>query len=698
MKAAAPPLSIAGTFGALRRPTMRDVVFSLNAYMAAVLAMLIGFSQNLENPYWSVLSIYIVLSPPQTGAIRSKALFRLLGTALGGAVSLVVGGLFADDVGDLLMATLGVLTAAVYLRGLIRTPDNYIWFSAGLTVGVIGITHLQQPLDFFQTATARVAEIGLGVLLIAAVDSVVWPRVLTPDFLETISGWRHRAREWVDAALGDAVTQASDDERETVMYDRLRELTGAVDVIDAKAIHLTYDVVQLPPRGRDIDLVRQQLVQVVADLTAIHSWIPAFRALPGGHDQLEAVLADVSAWTSAGDGLAQDAIDRHVVEADALIARLDAHREARIDSVEDEAVLQRGFARRVSDYVRHSADLLLALRALETRCGLGRRLEHAQRVRAVRHIDYWVGAIDVFPLILATGFASALWYFTAWDAGPSAILFAFVGCVFLIGQPATVRSAIGLICWVSAAFALVFVYQFAVLPRVTTFPTLMIVFAVTLLPLGLLVTMAQAGTLIAVFTFAFLGLQNVYTGDFERSLTTLGGTLGGLLIATASLYVCSYDRPRLVAKRLLAAVRRDVADAAQARRVPDFQRFLLLTVDRLSRLIPAVDTLPDDDPLRRFSLVTDFRVGANLLILRNDEQRFPPAVRTSIEQLRRAVAASYRDSSRRLDRPIELFEPVEIAIHAVATNDDPMFEPAVKARLLEALIGLRLALTQRPDR
>jgi len=696
VKAAAPPLSVAGTLGALRRPTARDLVFSLNAYVAAALALLIGFSQNLDNPYWAVLSIYIVLSPPESGAIRSKALFRLIGTALGGALSLVVGALFADNVGALLVGTLAVLTALVYLRGLIRTPVNYVWFSAGLTAGVIGITNLQQPLNFFQTAATRVAEIGLGVLLIAAVDSIVWPRVLTPDFLSTLSAWRHRAREWMDAALGDEITQASPAERQTVMHDQLRELTRAVDVIDAKAIQLAYDVVPLPPRGRDIDLVRQQLVQLVADLAAIHGWTAAFRALPGGHDEMEAVLAEIAAWTREGDGLAIEAIARHVAKGDALIARLDAHREARIASVNDDVVLERGFARRLSEYVRHTADLRLALHAVETRSGLGPRLEYAPRVRAVRHIDYVVVAIDVLPLVLATGFTSVLWYLTAWDGGPSAILFAFIGCVFLIGQPATLRSAIGLICWISIAFMLVFIYQFAVLPRVTTFPTLMLVFGITLLPLGLLITMAQAGTLITVFTFAFLGLQDVYTGDFERSLMTLGGTMAGLLIATASLYGCSYDRPRLVAQRLLKAVRRDVADAAQARRTPDLQRFLLLTVDRLSRLIPAADTLPADDPLTRFSLVADLRVGANVLILRDEERRVPGPVRAVIKQLRTAVAVSYRHSARRLDRPVGLTEPVEVATRAVAANHDPTFDPAVKAHVLEALIGLRLALAQRP--
>src|SRR3978361_634494 len=97
----APPLSLRGLYHALRLPKLADWVFSAKAYFAAALALLAGFSQNLENPYWAVLTIYIVLTPPETGAIRSKALFRFFGTIGGGTLMMAVTGLFGDQLGIL---------------------------------------------------------------------------------------------------------------------------------------------------------------------------------------------------------------------------------------------------------------------------------------------------------------------------------------------------------------------------------------------------------------------------------------------------------------------------------------------------------------------------------------------------------------------------------------------------------------------
>jgi uncharacterized membrane protein YccC len=51
----------------LRIPTLRDLVFSAKAYLAAAVALFIGFSQGLEKPYWAVLTIYSVLTPLNPG-------------------------------------------------------------------------------------------------------------------------------------------------------------------------------------------------------------------------------------------------------------------------------------------------------------------------------------------------------------------------------------------------------------------------------------------------------------------------------------------------------------------------------------------------------------------------------------------------------------------------------------------------------
>ena len=238
--AAAPPLSLRGIYDSLRAPTLRDLIFSAKAFLATALALLAGFSQNLENPYWAVLTIYIVLTPPETGAIRSKALFRFFGTIGGGTLMMAVTGLFGDQLGILVTATIGIIAGATFLRQIDRRPSNYIWFSGGVTAGVVGLTNLMQPTNVFDDATARMGEISLGILAITAIDSLFWPRPMTPDFLKTMADWRGQARKWATDALGLAVSPAPEEEQRQAVRQGLRDLAKAVGVIDTKGPLIIY--------------------------------------------------------------------------------------------------------------------------------------------------------------------------------------------------------------------------------------------------------------------------------------------------------------------------------------------------------------------------------------------------------------------------------------------------------------------------
>ncbi len=63
-----------------------EAIFSINSFAAAMLALYIGFAIGLERPYWSMLTVYITVQP-LSGALRSKAFFRVIGTTLGGGAA-----------------------------------------------------------------------------------------------------------------------------------------------------------------------------------------------------------------------------------------------------------------------------------------------------------------------------------------------------------------------------------------------------------------------------------------------------------------------------------------------------------------------------------------------------------------------------------------------------------------------------------
>lgn len=683
---ASPPLSLRGIYESLRAPTLRDVVFSAKAYLAVVLSLVVGFSQNLENPYWAALTVYLVLTPPESGAIRSNALFRFLGTLAGGLLMMAVTALFGDQLGILAAATIMIITVATYLRQTSRTQINVLWFSAGTTAGVVGLANLLQPANVFDYATARSLEISLGIAVITAVDSILWPRPITNDFLQTMADWSKQARRWMADAAGLAGDSGDGHTRPRALRQGLRDLTRAMATIDARAIQLPFDIISIAPQRQQLNLVRRQVVNVIADLIAVVIWTRSLASGEDQHGEPDPWVRTVARWLEeTGDG---DAARARASTADALITDLDTARTSLDPVAHRSALVRYGLLTRLIALVRDWSDLNEALWSVATGSKLpSRLLEVARHSAPVRSVDYVRALADVAPMILSMTFTASLWYWTAWGSGSGALLFSFIGCVFLMGQDRILQSSVGLIVVILTAFGSVFLYQYAILPRVTEFPVLVMVVGCAVLPFGLLMTMSTAGMLLCIYTFSFLGLQNAYSADFNQSLQTLSSSIVGLFIALASLYVCSFDHARFNARRLVAAVRHDIADIAGSRRRPLRQRFLFLATDRLSLYFPAAEQSAGGGQIPRLRMLEDFGIGANLLTLREHERSATLLTRDTIRTVCDAAARAYLRKLADLPDDGLLRDAVEAALDAIAADGAPDSLP-----LLDALTGIRLAL------
>jgi uncharacterized membrane protein YccC len=135
----------------------------------------------------SYLSIFpSAAGNPLAGAVRSKATYRLLGTLLGCAATLVlVPWLF--NAPWLLAAALALWTAAcLYFSLLDRTPRAYVFMLAGYTAALIGFPSVDAPAQLFDTALARVEEVTLGVLVATTVHALVLPTGLAPQLLRLV--------------------------------------------------------------------------------------------------------------------------------------------------------------------------------------------------------------------------------------------------------------------------------------------------------------------------------------------------------------------------------------------------------------------------------------------------------------------------------------------------------------------------------
>mgnify|MGYP002723448556 CR=1 FL=1 len=207
------------------------LLFSVNSFAAALLALYIGFALGLPRPYWAMATAYIV-SQPLAGAVRSKAVYRVLGTMLGAAAAVVL-------VPNLVNAPwLLSLALALWVGGCLtvslldRTPRSYVLMLAGYTAAIIGFPSVSQPGAVFDVAVWRVVEIGLGILCATLVHSLVFPQPVGTVLKQRLSTWLGEADRWaLDVLRGQ--------DAEAIARDR-RHLAAAASEIQMLALSLIH--------------------------------------------------------------------------------------------------------------------------------------------------------------------------------------------------------------------------------------------------------------------------------------------------------------------------------------------------------------------------------------------------------------------------------------------------------------------------
>src|ERR1700759_5195182 len=116
-------------------PSLRDWLFSVKTFAAAMIALYIGLALELPRPYWAMDTVYIV-SNPFVGATRSKALYRALGTALGASAAVLLVPPFVES--PYLFSVIVALWTGtlLYLAVSDRTARSYVFMLAGYTAPI----------------------------------------------------------------------------------------------------------------------------------------------------------------------------------------------------------------------------------------------------------------------------------------------------------------------------------------------------------------------------------------------------------------------------------------------------------------------------------------------------------------------------------------------------------------------------------
>jgi uncharacterized membrane protein YccC len=647
------------------------LLFSLNSFAASMLALWIALASGLPRPYWAMTTAYIV-SQPLSGAVRSKAVYRLAGTALGGAVTVLLVPNLVNSPALLCIALALWVAGCLVISLLDRTPRSYMLMLAGYTAALIGFPSVSQPGAIFDVAVSRVIEIGLGIICATIVHSLVFPRPVGHVLRSRLTEWLADADRWAADVLGGAAGA-------TATRDRTM-LAAAASEIHILSSHLPFDTSRLRDTRAAVRALHDRMLLLIPLLSGLGDRLQAITAEGGLPERIEALVRSSAAWIAdggapeagerlaheirvAGDHLAGE--DWRTLLSASLVIRLAETVEALAE------------AHALLDHLRHpdAATLPQAQRAI---AGAARRPLHSDLPLALRS-----GVTAIVAILLCC----ALWIGLGWPEGATAAMMAAVFCCFFATQddPAPQIANFGI--WTLAALPAAALYLFAVLPAISGFPLLLAALFPILLVLGLYIaepaTAGKALPFLMTFCSA-LALQETFSTDFPAFVN---GNLAQFVGVLVSIFVTQAMRSMSAeasTRRLLARTWRGLARIARTGVAPEPGDFAALLVDRLALLSPKLAGGGEQADGAGEAALADLRVAMNLVAI----ERARPASRLAapLKDLNRALGEHFEIQIRsgRTPPPANLLRTLDTALAASAGAVDTA-DRAISA----GLVGLR---------
>jgi uncharacterized membrane protein YccC len=692
-------------------PTVRDWLFSVKTFGAAMLALYLALYFQLPRPYWAMATVYIV-SNPFVGATRSKALYRALGTALGACAAILLVPPFVET--PYLFSVIVALWTGTLLFLAIsdRTARSYVFMLAGYTMPLVAFPTVTDPTTIFNVAITRTEEITLGIVCASVVGSVILPSRLAPTLIERADAWFRDAAFYGRETLSGHLTG-------TALSACRQRLASTVNGLEFLLSQLSYDQTHPEILSR-AESLRGRMQLFLPMMSSLADPLVALFELKARPDGLDALLADAARWFDAplpkhAADMQAEADDPVANELRARIKTLQPGRE--VLSTWEGAVLSNALWRlgQVID-VWQDCRTLRALIAHQSGSWLP-RYRHWRLGGTERFFDRGMMLISCLVPVSAIVVASALWISSGWNDGAGAVSLAAVACSFFaaLDDPAPMVFKFFAATCASVVFA--GLYLFVVLPHVHDFEMLVIMFAGPFILVGTLIPRPQFNMvtmLVAVNTATFISIQSAYEADFLIFLNNNLAGVGGLLFAFLWTRATRPFGAELAARRLLRSSWSDVALAASSSPLDDQRNLASRMLDRLMQLLPR---LAASDEHRHPSIESfrDLRIALNALDLRRSRDKLNGEVPAAIDRVLADVSAYYArcaEKSVREPAPQALRETIDEAFGRILTHEAaptppvvpaPGSTPAGEARrasasqrwlrdTLHALVGMRLSL------
>lgn len=659
-------------------PPARDWWYGVRTFAASMLALYIALKLEMPRPYWAMATVYIV-SSPYVGPTSSKALYRFLGTLLGASAAVLLVPLFVQ-VPALLVTVVALWTGTLLFLSLhLRTANFYALMLAGYTMPMIALPVVDNPSAVFDVASARTQEIFIGIVCAAVVGAIFWPRRLAPVVAGALDKWfteanayslRYLARDVSAEEVGPLRASM------VVTFNSLEQMIGQLSHEGAT-----------PQSVRNRKELRGRMIHLLPTIDALDDALVALeRRVPELNTQLQPVLTHAQQWL---EGSSRDPSEAAWA---ALHQHLDQARPT-LEALSDrQQLLLANALYRLEEWIDLWQDCRTLHRAIrdEQRTPWKAVYRHWRLGRLTPFFDRGLMLYSAMSSVTAIMAASAIWIWTGWADGASAVILAAVSCSFFAAMDDPAPQIYRFFFWTCVSVVLSGLYLFLVLPNLHDFAMLVLAFAIPFIWIGALTVQPKfyLGTLLTIVNSStFISIQSQYDADFMGFINGNIAGPAGLLFAFCWTLVVRPFGTEAAARRLTRFGWEDITRLGKPGTLHEHRRMAVRLLDRLMQVMPRLSQSGQDTG----SALRDVRVALNLLDILAYAPRVDVSAQALLQQVVSEVASYFAaclEAGERLPAPLPILKTLDRARRALNAY---LGEDACP-HLLLALSGLRLAL------
>ena len=653
-------------------------IFSIKTFASSMLALFIAFHFDLPKPAWAMATAYIVANP-FSGAVTSKAIYRVLGTIIGAVVAVLLVPNLANARELLCLLLAAWVGMCLYVSLLDRTPRSYVFMLAGYTAAIVGFASVTDPASTFDTAVARVEEIMVGILCATLVHRVVFPRHVSSIIAQRIEAWMQDIRRLAfDSFAGDG-------ENERVRQDRGR-LTSDIRELHSLSIHLAYEPTELQEMTGQMHALQARMALLVPTLYAIEDRLGRLkREGKSSWEGIQSLLHKTWTWTQNVGSIA---------DANALCAEINQRQKAVRVAGAGTALLEFGVLHRLRRFIQilaESQKLWSDIRAGRKEVPEGIPQREVSDAAAL-HRDHWIAARSGLGAALSVLICCAMWIATGWPEGGTAAQMAAVGACIMANTDNPLSNLLGFIQYTLLSVCAVFLYNFAILPSIDGFPALVLVLAPYFIVLGVLLsipTLYGFALPMIVNGAMLLGLQNQFSAVFVAFANNTIATVLGLIFPAVIIAFLSSSGAEHAIDRLLTAGRNDVTMAVRNATPLSRDTLARRMLDRIGLLVPlAGDAAMGKSALREAA--NDYIVGVNVTDLRRLSISLAGSTQRAVTDAVAAIGEVY--APRKSAPTANLAYALSQIDEALGVVEDLPTTMSTHDEALVALFEIRLAL------